>query len=332
MLNKLAAALLFLLALTPLSAAAGAPAGWDSGVGSSALVDPYAAGDEAASRARAKLKGGAKFVMVVAAEQQITQALVDGVAKHFPREIIHGGQATSPLTREGNFPEFGSLDIPAGVAVWALGGDADIAFAHTETKSPVVSTEDVYYEAGTLLAAELRRFIESSRRPGRLVVTWGDQYTGSNTSFVRGLNEGLGAPCPVAGAASGNVTAKEIIAGEIVTGVNAALAVAGDFRLGQSMGGGAHAPATAGRIVGEAVAAGGGGEPFFALVFNCRRRRRIMIDSGELAEELEAVNARLPGVDYFGYYGPGEVGSAATGEPAQGMGFTVSATAFFPVE
>lgn len=321
---------LCLLVATLAPAFAAEPPGWDSGVAMSRLDDPFAAGNEAAAGAKAKLKGEAKFVMVVAAEPQVTPELVAGVAKHFPKSVIFGGQATSPLTRESNFPQYDSLDIPAGVAVWALGGDVDVAFAHTSTVRP--DDDDVYFNAGVDLAEQLKDFLAASKRPGKVVFTWGDQYTGSNKDFAQGMNEGFGETWAITGAASGNVTAKVILEGEIKTGENGAAAICGDFRLGQSMNGGTHTPETADRTLAEAVSAGDGDDPFFALIFNCRRRRRGMLDSGELGKELDAINKHMKGAEFFGFYGPGEIGSTRVGEPALGMGFTVTATVFFPLK
>lgn len=306
------------------------PVGWASGVGASSLEDPAKAGSEAAAMAKAALGGSpAKFVMVAAAISQVTPELVRSVAEHFPVDIIYGGQVTSPLTSYGNHPDYTTLDIDAGVAVWALGGTTEVQVAEVSTARE--NDDDVYYNAGVELAEKLKDALENSEKPGKLVFTWGDQYTGSNKVFAAGLNEGFGKTWPIVGGASGNITAKVIVRGEIVTGVDVGVVIAGDFSLGQAMNGGTHTPETADQTLVQALE-DGEGEPFFALVFNCRRRRKGMIDSGELAKELEVMRNRLPGVSFFGFYGPGEIGSQKFGEEARGMGFTVAAAVFFPVK
>lgn len=308
---------------------AGPPAGWHSGVGFSALAAAGAAGDEAAAEAKAKLNGAeAKIVFVAAAEPQVTPELLAGVAKHFPPGITYGCQVASPLIARTNFPDVPTIDIPAGVAVWALGGDMDIAVVSVDTD---VEDDDSYFSAGKGLGEALRPAVEASGRPGRLIVTFGDQYNGANVDLAEGFNEGLGAVYPVVGAAAGNVTAKVIVEGAIRTGVNVAFLVAGDFRIGQAMNGGTHTPETAAKTLASAIAEGGGEDPFFALLFNCRRRRQGMIERRQLAEELDVIKRHLPGVDFFGFYGPGEIGAAAGGEPAKGVGFTIVAAVLFPL-
>lgn len=307
-----------------------APAGWRSGVGASSLADPAAAGEEAAGQAKRALGGGAaKFVMVVAAGPQLTPGLVEGVKRHFPAEIIYGGQSTSPLSVHGNHPDVASLDIDAGVAVWALGGDVDVEAAHVATNT---DSDDAYYEAGVELAEALRGAVEANERPGRLIFTWGDQFNGPNKDFASGLNDGFEEVWPIIGAASGNNAGKEIIKGEIVSGVNAAVLIAGNFSLGMAMNGGTHTPETADKTLAEAISQGEGKEPFFALVFNCRRRRQGMMERGQLAEELDAIKNRLSGVDFFGFYGPGEIGTTKFGTASIGNGFTVVAAVFFANE
>lgn len=306
-----------------------APANWHSGIGASSLADPLQAGDEAAGQAKALLGGeAAKLVVVTAAAPQLTEALVEGVRRHFPADVIYGCQVSSPLTPHGNHPDVETADVPVGVAVWALGGDVEVVTAHVPTN---VDDDDVYYSAGVRLAELLREAVENSERPGRLIITWGDQYNGANKDFAIGLNDGFNEIWPIVGAAAGNVTAKEIVKGEIVTGVNVGVLVAGEFKLGQALNGGTHTPETADRTMAEAIAQGDGADPFFALVFNCRRRRQGMIESKELGKELEAIKTRLKGADFFGFYGPGEIGAERFGEPSKGVGFTVTTAVLFPL-
>lgn len=312
------------------SALAGEKPGWHSGVGVSGLEDPAAAGDAAARQAKAKLEGvAAKFVMVAAAEPQVTPELVGAVAGHFDARIIYGCQVASPLTWETNFPDASTLDIGAGVAVWALGGDVDVTAVVVETNP---EDDDGYYTAGAELGARLKGAVEASARPGNLILTFGDQYNGSNKDLAAGFNDGLDEYYPIIGAAAGNIAAKVIVGGEIRTGVNVAALLAGNYRLGMAMNGGTHTPETADKTLREAMQMAEGDDPFFAFVFNCRRRRQGMIERNQLGEELAVIKERLPGIDFFGFYGPGEIGTKEFGKPSEGVGFTVVTAVFFPVK
>ena len=324
------AALLLAAAVSPARAGSlSAPANWRSGIGLSALTDPMAAADEAAGEARAALKGEpAKFVFVGAAAPQLTPELVEGAKKHFPADVIYGCQVTSPLVAESNFPDVKTLDIPAGVVVWALGGDVDIEVFTVSTD--IEDADAPYEEAGIRLGKAIRPSMEALSRPGRLVFTFGDQYNGSNKEFITGLNRGLGDIYAITGAAAGNQDAKEIVKGDIVSSINVAVLIGGNFRLAYALKGGTHTPETADEVLATVREQGEGDAPFFAMLFNCRRRRQGMIDNNQLAGELEKIRARLPGVDFFGFYGPGEVGAEKPGEPAKGVGFTVTATLFYP--
>lgn len=306
------------------------PPGWSSGVGTSELADAAAAGDEAASRAKAMLNGTpAKVVVVGAAQSQVTPALIEAVARHFPKDMIYGCQITSPLTAVSNFPDSKTIDVDAGVCIWALGGDVDVSI---ETMVTDMDDDDSYYNAGLALGEKIRPVIEASKRPGNIILTFGDQYNGSNKDLVTGMNEGLGANYAIIGAAAGNNEALEIVGGEIVSGTNVAILVSGQFKLGQALNGGTHTPETADKTLIEAIADVGGEEPYFALIFNCRRRRQGMIERNQLAQEHAVIRKNLPGVEFFGFYGPGEVGSKAFGEPAEGVGFTVVTAVFVAVD
>lgn len=305
------------------------PKGWHSAVGVSTLTNPEEAGAEAASIAKNKLNGvPAKFVMLIAAEPLLTVDLVKGVEKYFNADVIYGCQVTSLLTAQTNFPDSKTIDSAIGVGVLALGGDMEIDVVSVSTDP---DDDNSYETAGLQLGEALRPFVEATKKPGKLIVTFGDQYNGSNKEFAYGINEGLGGIYPIVGAAAGNITAKVIVKGEIKTGVNVAFLLAGDFKTGQAMNGGTHTPETADKTLVSALAEGDGAEPFFAFTFNCRRRRQGMIEYNQLGAELDSIKKRLPGIEFFGFYGPGEIGSTASGQPAQGMGFTVVAAVLFPL-
>lgn len=306
------------------------PEGWHSGIGMSSLDDPYKAGEEAARIAKKALGGvDAKIVVVAAAIDLTRPELVDGVASQFPKDIIYGCQVASPLTVHGNYPDFQTIDSPLGVAVWALGGDIEVT-PGVQATDP--DAEDPYYEAGIALGEYFKPLYEKSTRPGNIMVTFGDQYNGSNKDFASGLNDGLEEVYPIIGAAAGNITAKVIVKGEIVTGVNVGFLLSGDFKLGMAMNGGTHTPETADKTLKEALEQGDGEEPFFALIFNCRRRRQGMIDAKQLGEEHMRIKENLPNIDFFGFYGPGEIGTEKNGEKSRGVGFTVVTAVFFPAK
>lgn len=305
------------------------PSNWHSGIGVSYLANEQDAGEAAASEAKEMLDGvAAKFVMILAAKPMLTEGLLDGVKMHFPAEIIYGGEVTSTLTPKGNQPESKTLDVERGVAVWALGGDVDIQVAHVSTNLEE-DEKDAYYHAGLELAGKLRDTMESNPRQGKIIFTWGDQYTGSNKAFARGLNDGFGKTYPIVGAASGGAEANIIIEGEIGKGINGGVMIAGDFKLGMAKHTGPHTPATADKTLTEALEQGDGEAPFFGLVFNCRRRRIGMMNEGRLAEEHTTIMKYFPGEEFFGFYGPGEIGPAGKCQPSEGVGFSVVAALFF---
>ena len=305
-----------------------APPGWRSGVGISDLANAEAAGDAAAKQAKDMLDGSpAKFVMITAAIPLVTPELIAGVAKHFDRDLIYGCQVASPLVAETNFPDSVEIDSAVGVSVWAVGGDANVTIATQLTDE---NNDNPYFASGSQLAAQLRSKIEGSKRPGKVIVTFGDQYNGSNIDFAKGMNDGFGdVYYPIVGGAAGNITAKVIAKGEITTGINVAMLLEGDFFIGQAMNGGTHTPQTADKTLATAIAEGKGAKPFFALIFNCRRRRTGMIERNQLDKELDVIKNRLPGINFFGFYGPGEIGAPARGRPAKGAGFTVVTAVFF---
>lgn len=326
--RTVAAAVLCLLALSRAVWCVDPPAGWRFGLGGSSLADAGAAGEEAAGMARRALgQIPAKLVVVVSAQPLMTPELIAGVTKHFDRAIVYGCEATSPLTPFGNFPDSPTMDSPVGTAVWALGGDVDVV---PETVATPVDDDDAYRNAGMAMGEKLRPEVERSRRPGKFILTFGDQYNGSNKDFAFGLNDALGENHPIVGGAAGNNLAKVVVAGDIVAGVNVGLLIAGDFGIGLALNGGAHTPAIADRTLAEAIA-DAGGDPFFALVFNCRRRRQGMSERKQLAEELDVIRKRLDGVPFFGFYGPGEIGAKKVGSPAEGAGFTVVAAVLVPL-
>ena len=317
-----------------------------SGIGTSLLEDPAAAGEEAARLAKEAFgPGQAKVALVYAAIPQLTPELIEGVARHFPAEIIHGAQTAAPLTPETNCADAPDLDADIGVGVLALGGDLDISFFSESTalpegaELPAADTLErpefaVYRLSGRRLGASLAAAVAGSDRPGRLAVVSGDQSNGPNYEFALGLLDALGGSLPVVGGASARGLAdnldREIVAGRIVSGTNFAILICGDFRLGQSRETGPHTPETTDQSIASALAQGGGAQPLLAFIFDCRRRRMVMRDEDLLADEHGVFVRRMGGRPFFGMYGPGEIGSTAAGEPFGGVGFSVSTAVLFP--
>lgn len=336
--------------------AADNPAGWRIGIGSN-IDEPDAAkaGEIAARQARqAYGEGEPKLVLVMAAAPMVTPEMLDGVARHWPRALIYGGQVSATLTPFSNHPDARKIDIDQGVAVLALGGNLDVDAVAEPTPFELdprdaarelnveYDEEDTVYLpyrlAGRRLGARILPAVNASTRPGKLIWTQGDQFTGSNVPFAAGLVESLapaktadGAPVPIVGGASGNQTAKEIVAGQIRTGVNYAVFIGGDFRLGMTRMGGVHAPETADKALATALEQGDGAEPFFAFIYNCRRRRTGMMRDNNLAEEHALMRARLGGAPFFGAYGPGEIGALRVGQASEGTGFSVVSAMLFPL-
>jgi hypothetical protein len=324
---------LFVVAL-PAGPVRGAEEAWRSGIGLSLLEDPKEAGREAAAAAREAFgEGEPKIVIVTAAIGQVTPDLVEGVAEHFPKGIIYGCEVAALIIPATNNPDEEELDILAGVSVLALGGDIDVV---TESQNALIIEGDtIHLDNGRNIGAALLPAVEASTRPGRLIVTFGNQPNGPNQDFARGLRESLGETFPIVGGAAGRTgetaRAKEIVRGEIVVGYNIAVFIAGRFRLGLAMEAGQHKPATADRTMANALAQGEGAEPMFAFVFNCRRRRAEMINERLLTEEHAVFLRHMSGVPFFGFYGPGEIGAPARGEPSVGAGWTVTTAVLFPL-
>ena len=322
------------------------------GVGTSLLADPAEAAREAALQAKQNFGDAeeAKLVLVYAAMPMFTPALVESLAEHFPAGILYGSQAAAPLTPDTNVPDAPQLDADTGVGVLAMGGEVSIKFyAQTteaaddpELEAIIGDGNTVYPEyaayrlAGRRLGAQMAAAMADCPSPGHLAVTGGDQNTGPNVEVAAGLGESLGNRFPVVGAASARDPQtgedRELIAGELTSGMIFAVSICGDFRLGQSRQQGQHTPETTDLAMASALAEGDGAQPLFAFIFDCRRRRLMMRENDELADEHAVFLRRMDGVPFFGMYGPGEIGATAFGEPVEGVAFSVATAVLFPLE
>ena len=339
---RLSARVLAVIVLLGSYAAAGT-SDWRFGIGTSLLPSPMAAGEDAAIQARKQFgEGEAKLVLLFPVIAQVTPEMVAGVAKHFPREIIYGGEVVAPLTPVTNLPDAKNLNPEAGVGVLVLGGDFELTIVHDQVRMVETAAkeggddgeeEDTFFnfhESGHRLGDMLAGAYHKAGPSGRLLVTFGDQYNGSNDLLASGIQDALGGPVALIGGATWSKTGKQIIAGEITTRKNFVALFRGDFFVTQALQGGMHTAEVAQKVIASTWEQGKGAEPFFAFIFNCRRRRTEMIARGLLGEELSVMQRSFKGVPFFGGYGPGEIGVRTPGTAAIGTGFSVSVALLFP--
>ncbi len=297
-----------------------------AGTGASTLADAKAAGAEAAKLAKAALGGTApKLIVVFAARKQLTPELVSGVAEVFEKALISGCEGYASLTATGNFADQGH-EIKNGVSVLALGGQAGV-----KSVADVVRKEDGkdgFAACGQRLGEQLKAAVGAATG-SKLIFTFGNQHVGSNQPFVEGLLKALGGNVPVVGAAAGGGSAKEIVKGEVVTGANVAVLISGNFKLGLGLcGGNGDLVAKADESLTKAVKAQPG-KPALVLVFDCGGRRGELFKQKKLADEFATISAVAREAPLFGFYGGGEIGTAALAEPAKGVGFSVASAALF---
>ncbi len=292
------------------------------GVGSSSAPDAKAAGAEAAKKAIIMLGGTeAKIVVVFSARRQMGEDLVAGVGSVFDRAIIYGCEGYSPLTLDGNFPDQGH-DIRNGVAVMALGGGIAVSTA-SEPVEKSENREKSFFECGRRIGGQLKHAANKTAK-GKMVVTFGNQHAGDNKSFVRGFTEGLGLRIPIAGAAAGGDAAKEIVKGKIVTGMNVAFCITGDFNTGVGLSGGQGDLVAKTEESMSAALKAAGGKPVLSMVFDCGGRRGQLVKNGTITAEHDVMK-KLAGVTpLFGFYGGGEIGTSSAAAEPEGVGFSVA--------
>lgn len=314
------------LSASVMSVQAKPPVALVAGTGASTLADARAAGTEAAKRARIALGDEApKLVVVFAARRQLTPELVDGVAEVFDKALISGCEGYAPLSAAGNFADQGH-EIKSGVTVLALGGEVGV-----KVVADIVRQEDGkdgFAACGRRIGEQLKAAVTAASG-SKLIFTFGNQHVGSNQPFVEGLLKALGVNVPVVGAAAGDGSAREIVQGKLVTGANVAVLISGNFKLGVGLSGGnGDLVAKADESLTKAVKAQPG-KPALLLVFDCGGRRGELFKQKKLADELATMRSIVPDVPLFGFYGGGEIGTAALSEPARGVGFSVASAALF---
>jgi hypothetical protein len=315
--------LLPLLCTSVLHAADPAPA-IVVGIGQSAATSAAQAGAEAASAALAALGATPpRIVVVFAARKFLVPELIAGVAGSCDRSIIYGCEGYSPITRAGNFADQGHA-IDHGVAVMALGGSATV----TAVSEPVAPGKDKgrFAASGTRLGA---RLVRDPAAKGAVILTFGNQHVGDNQLLVDGLWPALAAPVPVIGVAAGGDSAKEIVRGEIVAGVNIALLIQGDFLVGTGLAGGSaeQTVAKAEEAVRVALTAHAGRSADLTLIFDCGGRRGTLVKNRQIEAEFAAIAAATGSAPLFGFYGGGEIGM--TGGKPVGVGHHVAVAALW---
>lgn len=292
------------------------------GLGVSNHKNPKTAGVEAAEMAKRELTTYAKAVVVFASRSQLNDKLIKGISYVFPKEMIYGCEGYSPLTNYGNFHNQGH-DINNGVAVLAIGGDAELKVFHETTKG------GKWEYCGEQLGTKLQKAVRENSQ-GNLVICFGDQHVGeANSGLVKGLYSVLPADIPIVGAAAGNSDAKEIVAGEIVNSTNVAILLSGDFEVNVACNGGE------GDLLDKAQKSfsqsynSGKGEPEITFVFDCGGRRGDMHKQNILEAEYKLMKDIAVATPFFGFYGGGEIGTKANGEASTGVGYSIATATIF---
>ena len=286
-----------------------------AGTGYSELTDAEKAGVEAATKAKKNIgKVKPKLVLVFGMSRKFDQAkALAGVTSIFEPGIVHGCAGYNTISEEGN----------AGtVSVLALGGEICV--------TPVLSEEKDLAECGKKIGEGLKKASEV-KASGKVVVLIGDCHVPSNDKVVKGISGVIGEKIPVVGgAANGGTT---YFKGKIVgKKKNVGILITGDFLVGCSTlkeGPADVHPnkvvAAAGQAFKDAV---GKNVKHTAMVFafNCGGRRGNMgKDRPEELKVMQAViGAKMP---LIGFYGSGEMGPKACGQPSKGVGYHISACA-----
>ena len=320
----MAVAMLLSVTATPAEAACGAcgAAGKkthshavEAGTGYSTLEDPQKAGVEAATKAKKNIgKTKPKLVLVFGMAKNFDQAkALEGVTSIFDASLVYGCGGYNTISEEGN----------AGtVSVLALGGEIAV--------TPVLAGDKDLSAAGKKIGEGLKKASEV-KASGKVVILIGDCHVPANDKVVKGISSVIGEKIPVVGAAAmgGMTYCKGKTAGK---GKNIGILITGNFTVGCSTlhkGPKEVHPnplvAAAGQAFKDAV---GDNLKHTAVVFafDCGGRRGRM--GKDRPEELKAmqkvVGTKMP---LIGFYGSGEMGPKACGQPSKGVGYHISACA-----
>jgi hypothetical protein len=285
--------------------------------GYSALEDPKKAGLEAANKAKKGIgKVTPRLVLVFVMSKEFDQAkALKAVVSVFDSGIVHGCAGYNTITEEGN----------AGtVSVLALGGEIGV--------TPIVApVENKDFEAcGKAIGKGLKKSLEV-QYSGKVIVLIGDCQVNSNDKVVKGIASVIGDKIPIVGGAAmkGTTYFKGKIVGQKK---NVGILIAGNFTVGCSTLKEGPADVHPNKIVAAAGQAfkNAVGENLahtaIVFAFDCGGRRGKM--GKDRPEELKAmqavVGAKMP---LIGFYGSGEMGPKACGQPSAGVGYHISACA-----
>lgn len=297
------------------------------GTGVSENQDAKGAGSEAAAQAKQAFGAGTpKIVIVFGARSQVRPELVEGVAQHFDKTLIYGCEGYSPVTQAGNFAGRGH-SIPHGVAVMALGGEVTVT-AVSEPVHPSAEKVAAFVSCGEKLGAALKEALGAAKQK-KIVLTFGNQHVGDNQPFMEGFYKGAGAIFPVVGAAAGGQGSKQIVKGDVVAGVNIAVLLAGEFKLGVGLAGGNDDLAGKATEAFTRATKEHGTKPAVAFVFDCGGRRGNMLKQNVLAAEYQNMKSVVPEAPLFGFYGGGEIGTEALDKPSKGVGFHIAVATLY---
>ena len=288
-----------------------------AGTGYSALEDAEKAGIEAATKAKKAIgKVTPKLVLVFGMAKKFDQAkALAGVVSIFDAGIVHGCAGYNTITEEGN----------AGtVSVLALGGEIGV--------TPVMAAvENKDLEACGKAIGKKLEHPSKIKHSGKVVVLIGDCHVPSNDKVVKGIAGVIGDDIPIVGGAAmgGTTYFKGKIAGKAK---NIGILITGDFLVGCSILNAGPADVHANKVVAAAGQAFknavGENLAHTALVFafDCGGRRGNM--GKDRPEELKVMQAvvgkKMP---LIGFYGSGEMGPKACGQPSAGVGYHISACA-----
>jgi hypothetical protein len=288
-----------------------------AGTGYSTLTDATKAGVEAAKAAKKAIgKCTPKLVLVFGMAGNFDQAkALAGVVSIFDPEIVHGCAGYNTITQEGN----------AGtVSVLALGGEIGV----TPVIADVVGKD--YQACGKKIGQALKKPLEVNHS-GKLIVLIGDCHVSSNDKVVKGIAGVVGQKIPIVGGAAmgGTTYFKGKVAGKAK---NIGILITGNFRIGCSTLNEGPADVHSNKVVAAAGQAFknavGKNLDHTALVFafDCGGRRGKMgSDRPEELKVMQAVVGRKTPI--IGFYGSGEMGPKAYGQPSAGVGYHISACA-----
>ena len=289
--------------------------------GCSEAKDATQAGQEAAQKAKAALKGAAAEVVLVfdsvGGGQAAKQKVLDAVAKEFDASIVYGCAAYNAITIE---------TVSASVGVLALGGDIEVEASLAPLVKGANGKND-YEACGRKNGEGLKDAAARSKDAGKLLVLIGDCHVPSDDLLTKGVCSVLGEKFPIGGgAAMGGLT---YCKGKVVPRSNLGLLISGDFKVSPSL---MNSPSKNSmdqvNVAAEAfkkAVADDKDKLIMVFAFECGGRRGQMgADRPKELGLMKAVSGKAP---IFGFYGSGEIGRKDSKSAPRGVGFHISVCA-----